>query len=200
MLQQIFIQLSSGTTNDLALQEQCWQEIADQYSSPGRHYHNLSHLENLITELDQCRPLLQNYNTVLYSVFYHDIVYHTSRSDNEEQSALLAVKRLQALPTEQCRLQILATKTHQRQQEEDTNLFTDADLSVLGKEPAVYRHYSQQIRQEYGIYPDELYFPGRAKVLQHFLDMPSIYKTTYFRNLYENQARHNIREELNSLS
>ncbi len=205
MLQQVFLQLSSATTNDRALQEQYWQEIVSHYNSPDRHYHNLSHLESLIAELEPCRLLLQDYSTILYSVFYHDIVYQASRSDNEEQSAQLAVQRMQALHTgtmaaEQCRSQILATKTHQRNQEQDTNLFTDADLSVLGKEPEWYKNYSRQIRQEYAIYPDELYFPGRAKVLQHFLEMPFIYKTTHFRNLYENQARHNIREELNGLS
>jgi len=62
-----------------------------------------------------------------------------------------------------------------------------------------YQAYTRQIRQEYHIYPDLLYKPGRKKVLQHFLKMPAIYVTPAFRDLYETTARQNIQAELNTL-
>lgn len=205
MLQEIFKRLATATSDDSTVQEQCWQEIVVHYSQPQRYYHNLSHLENLVLELEQCRQFITDHDTMLYAVFYHDIIYDTSRSDNEEQSAVLATERMKVLnldieSIEKCRQQILATKTHLSHLDKDTNLFTDADLAILGKAQGIYKVYSNRIRLEYGQYPDNVYFPGRAKMLQHFLEMPCIYKTSHFQALYEEQARNNIKAELQMLS
>jgi predicted metal-dependent HD superfamily phosphohydrolase len=94
-----------------------------------------------------------------------------------------------------CAQQILATKNHTFHSDKDINLFTDADLSILGKDQKTYKLYSEQVRREYAVYKDEVYYPGRAKVLQHFLDMPRIYKTDFFYQQYEDQARKNIAQE-----
>jgi predicted metal-dependent HD superfamily phosphohydrolase len=174
------------------------------YTQSSRHYHTLFHLENLIAELKLCNTLIADYEAVLYSVFYHDIVYNVLQQDNEEQSAAVAVERLEMLQVnkakqEQCRELILATKTHITHSSSDINLFTDADLSILGKPQQVYQAYCKQIRAEYAVYPDDVYFPGRIKVLQHFLVMPRIYKTDFFYQQYEQQARNNITQELTSL-
>jgi len=71
---------------------------------------------------------------------------------------------------------------------------------VLGADAETYQQYTQQIRKEYGIYPNIVYNPGRKKVLQHFLSMPHIYKTEVFYNRYEKQARVNLAWELNMLN
>jgi predicted metal-dependent HD superfamily phosphohydrolase len=94
---------------------------------------------------------------------------------------------------------ILATKEHQRSDDE-TNLFTDADLSVLGADRETYLLYVQQIRAEYSIYPDILYNPGRKKVLEHFLNMENIFKTNEFRTKYESAARKNLEAEIRLLT
>jgi predicted metal-dependent HD superfamily phosphohydrolase len=60
--------------------------------------------------------------------------------------------------------------------------------------------YTKQIRAEYAIYPDLLYNLGRKKVLKHFLEMPSIYKTPPFQVLYEAQAKANLGKELAAIS
>jgi predicted metal-dependent HD superfamily phosphohydrolase len=91
---------------------------------------------------------------------------------------------------------ILATKTHVVSENQDINYFTDADLSILGKDWEVYNQYAKQVRNEYAIYPDLLYNPGRKKVLKHFLEMNQIYKTDYFTQKYEEQARLNLSREL----
>jgi len=75
-------------------------------------------------------------------------------------------------------------------------LFTDADLSILGAEWPIYHNYTDQIRQEYAIYPDFMYKPGRKKVLLHFLKMERIFKTDYFYITFEAQAIKNIKQEL----
>ena len=94
--------------------------------------------------------------------------------------------------------QIVATKTHIAN-DNDTKWFVDFDLAILGKPSEVYKNYSQLIRKEYKLVPSFLYKKGRKKVLQHFIKKPSIYITDEFKNLYENKAKENVINELNSL-
>jgi predicted metal-dependent HD superfamily phosphohydrolase len=158
-----------------------WDEAEKNYSAANRHYHNLTHLNSLVDELKPFKDKFSSWKTVVFAIVYHDIIYNTLKSNNEERSADMAVKRLSsiAVPKQSvafCRQLILATKKHARADVE-TNLFTDADLAILGSPPDVYKIYSQQIRQEYALYPDLIYYPGRKKVLLHFLEMESIYKS-----------------------
>lgn len=204
MLKEVFIQLGYSYQQDEKLALTLWKEIEKSYSSKKRHYHNLSHLSALINELTPCRQMISDWDILLFSIFYHDIVYKVLRSDNEEKSAELAVERLQQLGIEpgrieKCRQQIIATKSHNDTGDRDTQLFTDADLSILGQSPDVYDAYCKQIRKEYSIYPDIVYNPGRKKVLDHFLKMEKIYKTDWFFSKYETTARLNLQRELQEL-
>lgn len=191
-------------TKDENLAESLWLEIEKKYSEKKRHYHNLVHLENMFAELDAVKDKISDFTDISFSVFYHDVIYEASSRSNEEESAGLAEKRLQKLNIGQDSVirifqQIIATKTHQRSDDEDTNYLLDADLSILGKETTVYFDYTKKIRKEYSIYPDIFYKPGRKKVLRHFLQLESIFKTDHFKARYEEQARENIRLELASL-
>lgn len=180
------------------------KEVEKNYSDSGRHYHNLTHLDDLFQKLHSHRNKFVSWDAVVFAIVYHDIVYKTTRSNNEEKSADLAVQRLTDIgfpdhPKSVCREFILATKKHEPADYE-TNLFTDADLSILGAEPEAYKKYYGQIRREYSIYPDLLYNPGRKKVLQHFLGMHRIFKTDEFFESYEKRTRVNLQNELNELT
>ena len=204
MFEPIFRESLARLAEDVLI-DKLWNEIKRSYSRPGRHYHNLTHLDNLVGELIPVKQEIQDWPTLIFSIAYHDSVYNVLKKDNEEKSATLACKRLTELgipaaQKEKCKTQILATKTHLRSDDADTNLLTDADLSILGADPAIYRIYTAQIRKEYRYYPDFLYNPGRKKVLEHFLNMPVIYKTDYFAKKYEGPARVNITQELKSIS
>ena len=203
-LRQIFIQLVNTYTSDESIPISMWSELEKKYSSRKRYYHTLSHLEVLLDQLGGCKQFIADWDTLLFSVFYHDIVYNVLKSNNEERSADLAVKRLSAteFPGDRiniCKEQILATKNHLFSNNEDTNLFTDADLSVLGQPPGAYEQYCGQIRKEYSIFPDLVYKPGRKKVLIHFLNMEKIFKTSIFYDKYELRARKNLESELTGL-
>jgi predicted metal-dependent HD superfamily phosphohydrolase len=197
-------ELLNFTTDDL-LTNKLWAEIEFSYNNSCRYYHTLAHLDNLIEQLLPVREQIEDWQTIILSVAYHDIIYNTLKQDNEEKSADLAKDRLiqLRLPStqiEKCRRQILSTKGHQVSEDVDTNYFTDADLSVLGFNNNSYLKYTEQIRNEYKYYPDFLYEPGRRKVLIHFLKMGVIFKTKYFHDKYEKQARINISNELRTLS
>lgn len=205
MLSNTFIGLISNYSSDSDLINALWLDIEKKYSANNRHYHNLTHLQNLISELELVKSKIESWNTILFSVFYHDIIYNPVKSDNEENSALFASKTLKTLSVseeiiESCLEQILATKSHKTSLNQDTNFFTDANISILGKEWGVYELYAKNVRKEYSIFPDLIYKPGRKKVLNHFLEMERIFKTDQFFQRYENQAKSNLKKELDKLA
>lgn len=179
-----------------------WDDIREKYSHPKRHYHNLHHLSALLDQLETVQDDIHDWDCVLFALFYHDYIYKVSKNDNEERSANEARKKLGLLQLSPSKISlvmeiILATKSHQQKANNDINIFLDADLSILGSDRQTYELYIKQIRKEYIIYPDFLYRPGRKKVLKHFLDMPSIFKTSLFRDRFEQNARENVIWELN---
>ena len=179
------------------------ERIEKEYTSSNRHYHTLNHLDNLLTELADNKEKFASWDVIVFAIAYHDVVYNTLKSNNEEKSAEFARKELTKISVPEnliirCEQLILATKKH-TYADFETNLFTDADLSILGATPEVYKLYSNQIRKEFSIYPDLVYNPGRRKVLKHFLDMKKIFKTNEFAIAYESKARINLQTELNSL-
>jgi predicted metal-dependent HD superfamily phosphohydrolase len=201
VLKETFIALLHQYTTDNTLVNNYWSEIEKAYMSKDRYYHTLAHLDSMLKELFEVREQINEWNTIIFSLYYHDIVYNVLKNSNEEQSAELAQKRLEAIPVptqiiENCYQQIIATKKHTLSENADTNYFLDADLSVLGNDWFFYEQYTQRIRKEFSIYPDMVYKPGRKKVLRHFLDMEKIFKTEYFFDKYESKARHNLHREL----
>lgn len=179
--------------------------LLDAYQSHGRHYHNWSHIQQLVSLQQAYAHQLTDPEAVLFAIFFHDIIYNPLQPDNEERSAAAAVTHLHNInyPVEKtAKISdfIIATKTHiNTHHNPDLDYFLDFDLQILGASPETYRTYARQIRQEYQVYPDDVYLPGRKKVLQHFLEMPAIYVTPAFRELYETPARTNIQAELNTL-
>jgi predicted metal-dependent HD superfamily phosphohydrolase len=201
MLKEIFTSLVNKYTSDLTIAQKLWDDIEKNYTSSKRFYHNLQHLQNMYIHLESCRERVKDWDTLMFSLFYHDIIYKATSKDNEEKSALAAIKALTAInyPKEKIKLcgeQILATKGHELSADNDTNLFTDADLSILGSDWKHYLEYSKQVRNEYAIYPDFMYNPGRKKALQHFADMEKIFKTAFFSQKFEEQARTNLAAEI----
>jgi len=196
-----FTQLAAHYTANERLILQLWNEIDTTYSQSKRHYHTLSHLEHLVNELCSVKEQIHDWNTILFSVFYHDIIYNPLRRDNEERSVVIMENRLHSIDVpakmiEACKKQIMCTQTHKPCNDNDSNFFTDADLSILGQDESRYREYTSAIRKEYALYADTLYYPGRKAVLNHFLQLQRIFKTDSFFSKYEQQARQNLQWEL----
>ena len=201
MLQKIFTEIASKYSTDANLIQSFWQEIELAYSDKSRHYHNLSHLENMYDQILEVKDLIEDFEVVLFSLFYHDVIYNSSKKDNEERSVDFARERMQALGVSEdrilkCVAQILETKGHSISKDNDTNFFTDTDLSILGLDWSLYSKYAQNVRNEYNNYPTIIYKMGRRKVLKHFLGMERIFKTEYFFEKFEVLARENLRREL----
>ncbi|HEY1023427.1 MAG TPA: hypothetical protein VGE06_14000 [Flavisolibacter sp.] len=184
--------------------EEYWLEIETAYLESGRYFHDLSHLEYLLIELIPLKPRFEDWETAFFSLVYHDVVYDVERhmvmNDNEEKSADFAAKQLAAMGysssiIEKCKSQIMATQKHGLAPDNDTNLFTDADLSILGKPWPQYAAYKDKIRKEYSVYNDSIYTIGRRRVLETFLQREPLFKTKYFYDRYEETAKANLRKE-----
>lgn len=205
ILKQHFNGLLKKYTECEALMHQLWSEIQKHYSDSERHYHNLQHLGHILKVILPVKDKIKNWDALLFTLYYHDIIYNPLKFDNEEKSAHFAVERLKriGIPNEtilKCNQQILATKSHAISDSKDTNYFNDADLSILGQNAQIYAIYCKSLRKEYAAYSDDTYRLGRRKVLLHFLQMQQIFKTPYFFNQFENSARTNLKAELQAIN
>jgi len=201
-LQEIYSELLSNIGFSANEIQKNWLDLEKAYSNKSRHYHNLTHIKDMIMSFDNYHNQLDNPNEILFSIFYHDVVYSASKKDNELKSAEYALSIL----SENIQLDkqlvfdaICATQQHQHNIMEDINWLIDFDLKILARDWNEYQIYFEQIRKEYRIYPDFLYKPGRAKALKHFLEHEFIFQTEEFRKLYEEKARNNIEKEISIL-
>src|SRR5690606_31507674 len=194
-------ELASRYTTNQNLVRRLWHDLVVYYSSPGRHYHTLDHIQELLQLAAENQDKFKRYDEIRFAIFYHDAIYDPNSNRNEEKSSHLAVLSVEDLDVTRQQLHfiteaILATKKHEPHADPDINLLMDLDLHILASDWEKYDHYRQQIRQEYNLFPDLLYKPGRKKILQQLLDQPRIYKTEGFYQLYEEAARKNLQREL----
>jgi len=202
LLQNRFITLLKNYTSEVVLIDNLWNEILKKYSEKHRAYHNLNHLEEIFVYFDIYKDKINKPDIIGLSIFYHDIIYNIWKKDNEEKSADFAIEKLSGIlkkeDLQEIHQQIIATKTHEGN-DKDTKYLLDFDLVILGQSERVYKTYTENIRQEYKLIPSFMYKKGRIKVLEHFINKSSIYKTDAFIDLYGKQAKTNLTNELNSL-
>ena len=182
-------------------------ELRAMYGEAGRHYHTLDHIVTLFRLLDVHGSTVDDRDALELAIYFHDAVYDPQRSDNEAASAALAGKRLTTLnlpvgPVAKVERYILATRhgaSGWLPDDADLALLLDLDLAVLGAERSAYAAYAQAIRDEFRMYPDDVYRAGRKKVLSAFLARPQIYGTPALRALWEATARDNLAWEIGEL-
>jgi predicted metal-dependent HD superfamily phosphohydrolase len=172
------------------------------YAAPGRYYHNLQHIEDCLAALARVDHLSAVERDILeQAIWWHDLVYDPTRSDNEELSARLAEQHVRVdLRPEVGRL-IRLTRTHQVEPDDRLGaILISIDLSILGAAPARYDAYAAAIRQEFAHVSERDYRDGRARVLRQFAARPVIFPDAGFAAIYDRQARENLARELASLS
>lgn len=181
-------------------------QVVAAYACQNRPYHNLSHIQQILHVINTLKYLADNFPAIQMAAWFHDVIYDSKSYENEEKSAEFAITALinlkVPLPTinKVVRL-ILDTQKHSAPLDEiDSQIFLDADLSILGSAASEYGVYAQAIRQEYSWLADEDYKMGRKRVLERFLQRETIYFTQMAGQMFELQARENISNELLELS
>jgi predicted metal-dependent HD superfamily phosphohydrolase len=176
-------------------------DLAAAYMAPGRHYHNLAHVEDCLDKLAGVPELSDADRAILTeAIWLHDVVYDPTRSDNENISAGLAEQHVAAEMRDEVGRLIRLTGSHQVGAGDRLGaILISIDLSILGAESARYDAYAAAIRREFGHVPEADYRAGRAEVLRQFAARRMIFPDAAFALKYEQRARENIARELASL-
>jgi predicted metal-dependent HD superfamily phosphohydrolase len=174
-----------------------------------RRYHTTAHVAWVIRHVDELASVepVDHLDEVMAAAFYHDAVYEPAYPANERASARLARRDLTSIgwdadAVERVGSMIEATAHGAAESGDvtgDTAVLLDADLAILGADPAGYSAYVTGVRAEYRNVPDDEWRTGRAAVLTGFLDRPTIYSTPSARGRWEARARANLTAELASL-
>ena len=183
-----------------------WVLLSSKYSEPTRYYHTLTHIDALLQLAEEYARSLRNRNVVDLAIFFHDVIYDPTASDNEEKSALLFEEVMGSLLdvdiVQVVSAYIIETKKHDVSGSEDSDLkyFIDFDVAVLGANREEYTKYAADIRREYIHVEESVYCTARPKFMRAFLQNTEfIYATEVFRADREAQARANIAWECDLL-
>ncbi len=180
-----------------------WHErLVAAYAEEGRAYHGLTHLEECLEVFDfvSGNAVIHGPDVLEMALWFHDAVYDSRRSDNEERSADWAVEALGdgELGREVSRCTLL-TKGHEPGTGLDDGWLLDIDLSIFGRSWNRVSEYERQIRSEYDWVDEATYRTKRREILEAFLARPHIYLTDLFRDRFEKTARENLARLIEAL-
>lgn len=178
-----------------------FNRLVESYSEPHRKYHTMQHLQECFAHLERVRSFAEHAGEVELALWFHDAIYDTRKTDNEERSAEWARESALAAGIEDDHANrvyqlIMATMHNAVPLGPDAEVLVDIDLAILGAELERFDEYEIQVREEYSWVPRPLYRSGRRKILQEFASRESIYSTKYFRIECESRARSNIARSL----
>lgn len=203
-----------------------WQQYVDRHGrhrdrldallarhrEPHRRYHTAVHVMWVVRhvhELAAAEPV-DRLDQVVAAALYHDAIYDPTRADNEHVSAELARRDLASFgwaPEAVDRVASMIEATahgaaadHEPVSSVDTAVLLDADLAILGADPATYDAYVRGVRVEYGHVDDAAWCAGRAAVLASFTARTAIYVTATGRTRWGDRARANLAAELATLT
>ncbi len=177
-------------------------DLLDRWGEEHRRYHGRTHLLAVLEALDLLTEPARPPRAVLLAAWFHDAVYRGIAGRDEEESARLAEDRLRhaGLPdaeVEEVARLVRMTAEHRPEPGDDAGaLLSDADLSVLGGDPAAYARYLAAVRQDFAHIGDADFAAGRAAVVRQLLDLDPLFHTSRARGLWLDAAHRNLQGEL----
>jgi predicted metal-dependent HD superfamily phosphohydrolase len=185
-------------------------KLTRRYEEPHRHYHSLAHVEAVLRDVDDlaeaCGLDPMSRAVVIVAACCHDVVYNGQAGADEHASAEWARRELAAagVPDDVAqRVAVLveATSTHLAPPDDmAAQVLLDADLAVLGADPAAYDHYTDAVRAEYRRLTPAEWRRGRAAVLAGLLIRDPLFQTRLAQRRWEARARENLCRELAALA
>ena len=177
------------------------------YGAPGRGYHDLVHLAEVLDRLEELRAGGTPFDpfTVTVAAWFHDAVYDGAPAP-EDRSARWAERVLPEVGVPASAVAAVArlvrlTERHDPDAGDvDGAALCDADLAVLAAGPERYQGYAEGVRREYAHVPEPAFRAGRAAVLRALASRPHLFTTAHGRGQWEPAARENLARELASLT
>ncbi len=183
--------------------------VINQYSEPWRKYHNLKHIERMLTQLKTDYLSLYNDPFVAYAVIMHDVVYVPGASDNEQRSCDKALdlikdyKDIDGNPIDGETIDlvkaiIMATDHKEKSYNTTTPaIIADIDLVGLADDYCTFVFTGNDIMLEAKCSLDDFVI-GRTKFFLSMLNKTPIFQTPKYQNL-ELIARHNMTTWINAI-
>jgi predicted metal-dependent HD superfamily phosphohydrolase len=175
------------------------ERLIEAYSA-GRGYHDLRHLTEVLSRLDELG--VGGDPELVLAAWFHDAVYDDS-GDNEARSAELAKAELAGSGVDIAEITRLVRLTEHHDPaptDRRGEALCDADLAILAADPDRYAEYVAGVRREYAAMDETTFRAGRAAVLRRLLDRPALFTTDVARQWWELPARDNLARELDSLA
>lgn len=174
-----------------------------------RRYHTATHVAWVIRHVEELAATepVDHLDEIVAAAFYHDAIYEPTHPANERASARLARRDLATLGWADDAIdrvgEMIEATAHASEAADDPRgdvaILLDADLAILGADPAAYSSYVDGVRAEYRHVDDPDWRVGRAEVLQALLDRATIFATPTGRARWETRARANLTAELATL-
>lgn len=143
------------------------EDLLARWQEPHRKYHTLSHLNDLVDQIQRCDLLTEKERKILFlAALFHDIVYDPTRTDNEEASAQLLLQNSNPSDELQLIAQIIRDTAHHQPTEPLSKLFSEMDMAIVTRPFAELVEWEKGIRFEYSHYSRVAYTWGRVRFLR----------------------------------
>ena len=204
--------IGAGATAAPAEIRKVGQALVERWSEPGRDFHNLKHLVDVLVRVDELEEETHRPDLVRLAAWYHGAIFDSADrkayanrgGEDEAASAGLALDELQGLGVPEASAQrvhdlVVALVRHTPDPADfDCAVLCDADLAMLAAEPQRYKEYLKDVRAEYAHLPLEHYVRARVHILHKLLARPTLFSSP-LGAAWEEPARQNVSGELQRL-
>ncbi len=202
----------AGATADEAEIRATGERLIDRWMQPGRHFHNVRHLTDVLARVDELERETHEPQLVRLAAWYHGAIFDADEEtsyaqrggEDELASAALARAELTELglpapgPERVAEL-VTALRRHAPTPEDvDCAVLCDADLAMLAGDPQRYKTYLAEVRAEYAHLPVEEFVRARIAILRKLDQRESLFRTP-LGAAWEEAARQNVQAELHRL-
>jgi predicted metal-dependent HD superfamily phosphohydrolase len=184
--------VQSPSSTDAA---EVYADLAARLGEPGRFFHNLGHIDDCLRRFDTIAAHLADRDAVEIALWFHDAVYVPGDPTNERRSAQLFLVQSQgARPVFRRRVTalILTTKRDRTPRGNDCKFIDDIDLAGFGSPWDEFMRNGALLRQEFAKQTEADYNRGLAGFLGGLRRRGRFFRTDYFAQRLETQARHNL--------
>ena len=186
--------------------------LIERWSAPGRHFHTLKHLADVLARVDELAEETHEPEVVRLAAWYHGAIFDAANEatyanrggEDEVASADLALEELTALGIPEKRAVrvhdlVIALRRHAPTSGDfDCAVLCDADLAMLASEPQRYKAYLLAVRAEYSHLPVEDYVRARIRILTKLQQRKALFVSP-LGAAWEEPARQNVAAELHRL-
>ncbi len=151
-----------------------YKTILTMWNESHRHYHSQGHLITLIDRINESKSTLNSekeYDKLILTALFHDIIYNPKNENNEEKSAEFFLNLCEEKTKDHLEIyqSIIDTKNH-KSSNSLSERFNKLDMEVVEGSIDTLLEWERGIWEEYKIFGSTMYKAGRIKFLNSLLD------------------------------